>query len=108
MPIFEFACNACQRKRFSELVGVVQDAPPVRCPQCGSADVRKLVSRFARKRSEEQALESLAELADSVDPGDPRALRRQMKELAHGIDEDLSGGEIDALMDEALETEGTE
>jgi putative FmdB family regulatory protein len=105
MPIFEFACNACTVKRFSELVGVVANTSPVQCPRCGSTNVRKLVSRFARLRSTDEALESLAELADTVDESDPRALRRLMNEVAHGMDDELTGEDVEELLETSSEEE---
>ena len=41
MPIYEYHCNAC-REEFEELV-YGDEAPP--CPQCGSGETCKLMSR---------------------------------------------------------------
>ena len=41
MPIYEYECSACGHK-FEKLVRIGADAPP--CPDCASAEVRKLVS----------------------------------------------------------------
>ncbi len=45
MPIYEFACRSCGH-RFEELVGshVGLDAADVSCPECGAADVERLLS----------------------------------------------------------------
>jgi len=46
MPIFEYECRKCGRL-FEELVtGSTQE---VCCPACGSVDIEKLFSAFARK-----------------------------------------------------------
>jgi putative FmdB family regulatory protein len=105
MPIFEFACNDCPQKRFSELVGMLANPAPIQCPRCGSKNVRKLVSRFARLRSSDEALDSLAELADNVDESSPQAMRHLMKEVAHGMDADLSGDDVEELFETAAESE---
>lgn len=104
MPIFEFHCNTCGRK-FSALVGVVASAPPPACPRCGGADLKKLVSRFARVRSEDEALDALADAADSADLDDPRTMRRFMKEMSRGMGEDTDGEDFEEMMEEALEDE---
>lgn len=104
MPIFEFVCNDC-RRRFSALVGVVANAEPPACPRCGSANLQKLVSRFARVRSEDEALDSLADAADSADLEDPRALRRFMKEMSGAMGEDADGEDFEQMMDEAMDEE---
>lgn len=41
MPIFEYVCNACDNE-YEELVLGGQHPP---CPQCGSADTTKLISK---------------------------------------------------------------
>jgi putative FmdB family regulatory protein len=105
MPIFEFRCRDCART-FSTLVGVVADAPPPACPKCGRSDtLTKLVSRFARLRSEDDALDALADQADAVDENDPQAMRRLMKDMAGEMGDDLDGDEFESLMDEAMDEE---
>lgn len=46
MPLYEFTCTKCG-ETFEELVSAGLDALGVTCPECGSADVEKKVSRFA-------------------------------------------------------------
>ena len=45
MPIYEFECRSCGH-RFEELVGshVGVETKDVRCPECGKAEVERLVS----------------------------------------------------------------
>ncbi len=45
MPIYEFACQSCGH-RFEELVGshVGVEAADLRCPECGSAEIERLLS----------------------------------------------------------------
>ena len=101
MPIFEFLCNHCGRK-FSALVGVVAGASSPVCPKCGQSDgLTKLVSRFARLRSEDETIDALAEQAEAVDSDDPKAMRRLMKEMAGEMGDDMDADEFEALMDEA-------
>jgi putative FmdB family regulatory protein len=44
MPIYEYACKTCG-KRFERLVSAGKDKDVV-CVECGSAEVRKLISGF--------------------------------------------------------------
>ena len=44
MPIYEYRCGSCA-ERFEELVRKLDETPP--CPDCGSADVERLLSTFA-------------------------------------------------------------
>ena len=104
MPIFEFTCNTCNNnRRFSALVGVVANAAPPQCPRCGGTDLKKSVSRFARVRSEDESLDSLAEQADGMDMNDPKSVRRLMKEMAGEMGEDLDGDELEQMMDESMD-----
>ena len=43
MPIFEYACRACQR----QFEAVVRTGDVPACPKCGAADLEKLISSFA-------------------------------------------------------------
>lgn len=106
MPIFEYTCNAC-RRRFSALVGVVANAAPPACPKCGGADLKKLVSRFARVRSEDEAMDSLADAADSADLDDPKEMRRLMKAMSREMGEDMDGDEFEQILEEAIEEESS-
>jgi len=100
MPIFEFTCGAC-RKRFSALVGVVANPKPLACPRCGGTDLNKEVSRFSRVRSEDDALESLADESAYGDiENDPKAMRRWVKDMGKAMDEDM-----DEDLEQALEEE---
>jgi putative FmdB family regulatory protein len=45
MPLYDFACRACER-RFEELQPL--DAPPPRCPACGEAQTERVILSFAR------------------------------------------------------------
>src|SRR5262245_17704802 len=108
MPIFEFTCNACATgRKFSALVGVVAGATPPSSPKCGSTDVRKLISRFARVRSEDDALDAHADQADGMHMDDQNAKRRLVREMASGMGDDMDADEFEAMMDEAVEAEAS-
>lgn len=49
MPIYEFDCRAC--KKPFELMISFSRLGEARCPKCGSADVRRLMSTFAARTS---------------------------------------------------------
>ncbi len=56
MPIYEFRCNACQRKT-SLFVKSIAASPAPSCPSCGSSDLVRLISSFAYHKSEQARLE---------------------------------------------------
>jgi putative FmdB family regulatory protein len=99
MPIYEFVCAQCKRK-FRKLVGVVANATPPQCPHCQSTRLNLQISRFARVRSEDESLDSLADEMEAMgDSEDPRAMRRLMREMGREMGEDLDE-EFDQMMEE--------
>jgi hypothetical protein len=62
------------------------------------------MSRFARVRNEDDALDSLADEMESIgDTDDPKTLRRMMKQVSGAMGEDLDD-EFEQMMEE--ETSG--
>jgi len=98
MPLFDYRCGDC-KKRFSLLVGVVAEPQEEKCPNCGSANVRRLISRFARLRSESDMIESLSDPARVGDLEDPKQLHSWMKRMGKEMGEDL-GDDFDQVLDE--------
>lgn len=105
MPIYEFVCSQC-RRRFRKLVGVIANPTPLQCPHCRSTDLRRQISRFARIRSEDEALDSLADEMEALgDTEDPRALKRLMRAMGDETGENLDD-EFEQMMEE--ETGGSQ
>ncbi len=50
MPLYEFQCGECD-SAFEELLRSSSAITEVKCPQCGSPQVRRKVSTFASKGS---------------------------------------------------------
>ncbi|MGA1791452.1 MAG: FmdB family zinc ribbon protein [bacterium] len=54
MPIYEYRCNACKHS-FERLIRNQKQS--VSCPDCGSADVQRIMSSFGfRKDAKESSL----------------------------------------------------
>ena len=102
MPIYEYLCMEC-RKAVSVITLRASDGSEAKCPHCGGTDLKKLVSRFATVRSEEQRLESLMDPSalGSLDENDPSSMARWMKKASREMGEDLDEGEIDQMVEEA-------
>jgi putative FmdB family regulatory protein len=106
MPLFEYRCEECKRK-FTLLVGMVAEGPKQECPRCGSARIRKLISRFTIARTEDDILDDMADPSSLGDPEDPKAMADWLRRVSREMGEDL-GDDFDELVDEAVreETEG--
>ncbi len=105
MPIYEFVCTEC-RGKFRKLVGVVAAPSPLQCPKCASVAVNRQISRFARVRSEDDAMDALAERMESAgDTDDPKALRGLMREMGREMGEDMDD-DIEQMLEEEAEGAG--
>ncbi len=103
MPIYEFVCGECGRK-FRKLVGMVAQSTPPACPRCQSTVLNRQISRFARVRSEDDALNSLADEMETLgDADDPKTMRRMMRDMTAAMGEDM-----DSDMEQMLEEGGSE
>ena len=108
MPIYEYECQGC-RRRVSLLVRSLAGYTSPRCPRCGSAELSRLMSRFAMVKSEDARLESLGDPSQygDLDENDPKSVARFMKRMGQEMGEDL-GDDLDAAMDEAMAEPGGE
>jgi putative FmdB family regulatory protein len=102
VPIYEYECGGC-RRRVSLLVLTPSKATDPRCPRCGSAELTRLMSRFATVKSEDARLDSLSDPSTygDIDENDPASMARFMKRMGDEMGEDL-GEDVDAAMDEAM------
>lgn len=108
MPIYEYECRGCHR-RVSVLVRSLSGGPSPRCPRCDSAELTRLMSRFATVKSEDARLESFADPAQygDLNENDPQSVARFVKRMGTEMGEDL-GEDLDAAMDEARSESPTE
>ena len=102
MPIYEYECADC-RRTVSLLVLRPSTAPPPTCPRCGGVALTRLLSRFARVKSEDERLDALGDPASfgDFDENDPASVGRFMKKMGKEFGEDL-GDDFEGAMDEAM------
>jgi putative FmdB family regulatory protein len=102
MPIYEFECRDCHRKT-TALVLTRARISDVRCKRCGSANLEKLVSRFATPKSEDARMDALGDPSamGDVDENDPKSMARWMKRMGREMGEDL-GEDLDQAMEEDM------
>jgi len=107
MPLYEYRCRKC-RKRFTALVGVVADASAAACPDCGSGELDRLMSRFGSVRSEDQVLDDLADESAVGDLDDPKTVRKWAREMSKSLGDDEMAGDLEELMDAEEAGEATD
>lgn len=107
MPVFEYRCQDCQ-KRFSVLIGVVAGPEEAKCPNCGSMKSSRLISRFARGRSEDDRIDEMADQLETMgEPESPSEMRRMVREMGKAMDEDASE-EMEDMFEADMAGEGAE
>ena len=86
MPIYEYNCNSCGRQTsiFQRRIGVEIVA---KCSDCGSGDLRRLISRFAVVRSASDAFDDSA--LDNLDPNDPQAMEHWARQMGDEMGPDF-------------------
>jgi len=107
VPIYEYHCQDC-RRRVSILVRSIVNPGKPTCPRCGGHRLERLMSRFARLRSEDDRLDALADPSSfgDLDESDPKSVARWAKKMGKELGEDL-GEDFDQMMEEAVEEEAT-
>lgn len=76
MPVYEYRCNNCRRK-VSLYVKGFSEMPQPACDNCGSKDLTRLFSTFARLKTDKDVYESIlsdSDLVKGMMANDPRAL----------------------------------
>ncbi len=106
MPIYEYTCNACNRLS-SIFVRRVASAADPKCQHCGSADLRRAVSRIAVHKTEQQILEEYGTPQPGGGPDsykDPRQIGRWVEQRFEQMGMELPS-EARTMIDAAREGE---
>lgn len=99
MPDYQYRCLNC-RKGFEIYLSYDEyGSRAVICPNCGSDDVKRKISRIIFARSEESRLEDLADPSalEGLED-DPQALGKMMRKMSSEMGEDM-GPEFDEVID---------
>ena len=107
MPIYEYRCEACKRKSSLLLHSYRDQARPI-CPYCGGKELRRVYSRFAMVRSEEDRLERLADPSKwgGLDESDPKSMIRWAKRMGKEMGKE-GGEDFDQMLEEEMEREAS-
>src|ERR671929_1741133 len=92
MPIYEYTCADCKRRvsLFYQTFSSAAAAVPS-CPNCGSLNLTRLVSRVFQLKSEDAQLDDLADPSSfgDLDENDPKSVARWARKLGQQMGEDL-------------------
>lgn len=101
MPIYEYQCEKCARIT-SVLTMRVGERANAKCRHCGSAAMRRVLSRFATPRGEEARLDALADPSQlgGLDENDPKSVARLMRKMGGEMGEEFAGDDFNEAIDE--------
>jgi putative FmdB family regulatory protein len=101
MPIYEYRCGECNRRvslffpSFSAAERRIS-AGENKCPQCGSANLTRLMSRVYAHRAEDAQLNDLSDdpgtLMDGLDESDPRSIARWARRMKDSMGDEMDMG----------------
>jgi putative FmdB family regulatory protein len=86
MPIYEYACAGC-RKKVSIFQRSVAVATALRCPECGSTELSRQISKFSFHRSMPDFDDGPG--MDDLDENDPASVARWARRMGSEMGEDL-------------------
>jgi putative FmdB family regulatory protein len=100
VPTYEYRCLECRKR-----VTIYQSYEEygrlsVRCPNCESENLQRLIGRVRFSQSEESRLDSLSDPSEwsGFDEEDPRAMARMMRKMGREMGEELPP-EFDEVVD---------
>lgn len=101
MPIYEYECDKCHR-RSSILTMRVSEKVDAVCKHCGSAQLSRLMSRFAMPRSEADRMDALGDPSafGDLDENDPKSVAKVMRKLGKEMGDEVAGPELDRAIEE--------
>ena len=99
MPTYDFNCLNCQQRFDVYLSYSEYGSKPVTCIHCGSANVRRRMTKVRIAKSEDSRMESMMdESALAGMENDPKALGQMMKKMGKEMGEDVPP-EFDDVVD---------
>ena len=99
MPTYDFNCLNCQQRFDVYLSYSEYGSKPVICIHCGSANVRRRMTKVRIAKSEDSRMESMMdESALAGMENDPKALGQMMKKMGKEMGEDVPP-EFDDVVD---------
>ena len=97
MPIYEYRCHTC-RKKTSHFARSFSDTLPTSCPNCGSAELVRLISRFTVVKPIGSSLRMPSyESLNNFDEDDPKSMSSWVESMRGDM-----GGELGSDTEEMI------
>ena len=100
MPTYDFACNNCGKNFDAFLTFSEYGTKAVKCTHCGSAKVRRRMTKVRIAKSEDSRMDSMADEFSGMDGlgDDPKAVGKMMRKMGREMGEELPQ-EFDDVVD---------
>ncbi len=91
MPVYEYFCQACQKRVSVQMSYAEYGVKKAVCPACGSPQLKRLIGRVRGAKTEDQRMDSMSDpsFLSGVDENDPKSVARAMKKMGQEMGEDL-------------------
>ena len=101
MPIYQYDCEGCDQ-RVDVFFRSANSASDAACPECGSADLSRVMSAFARNRSGSDRLDSIdfSQEMGRLGGGNERDFAKWAKRMGREYDDEL-GSNFSELAEKA-------
>ena len=101
MPIYEYRCGNCNRRVSIFFRSFSDTSKDSQCPNCGSTNLTRLVSRVGTVKSEEARLDALSDPSSfgDVDENDPKSMARFMRKMGDQMGGEDLGPEFGEMVD---------
>lgn len=100
MPRYDYHCQNCGKRSVIFQSYAEYGRKQVKCPNCGSSELQRLIGRVRVARSEDSRLDELSDPSGwgDIDENDPRSMARMMRKMGDELGEDMPG-EFDEVVD---------
>ena len=92
MPVYEYRCNDCKKKVTAYLRGF-SETPDVKCTECGSKNLSRLMSRVVVHKTYMDVYEDILsdnDLVKGMMGNDPRAMAKWSEKMEGAAGEDMT------------------
>ncbi len=100
MPIYEYRCGNCKRRVSIFFRSFAASTDPL-CPNCGSSQLSRLISRVATLKSEDARLEAMSDPTNfgDVDENDPKSVAKFMRKMGDQVGGEELGPEFNEMVE---------
>lgn len=100
MPTYDYRCGKCQTRSSFFMSYAEYGKKTLKCPHCGSTQLKRVIGRVRVAKSEDARMETLADPSNfaGLDENDPKSMAKMMRKMGSEMGEDM-GPEFNEAID---------